>query len=196
MYCFLSPSSSLAWYITSFCSAQSLSRGHLSGFLQLHLFILFLVVGFVTFALCACMIVWMFLVHEYESFTVCLLINLWSLCFFGKCVSRRAKNLFPIFVVTVMLKGGLYHSMLRFFCFLFFLFLFSLSSSGFWYFRVYLNPLSSSAFWYVSFASSNSFALLDILLSLWLMAFGIPFITVGGWLLFTLMYLVVSLGFL
>ena len=62
-----------------------------------------------------CLVLFMQLLLVWIVLRLKILLSLWS---FGKCLSTRAENQCPILVLTLLLNGGLYQSML-FHCWLF-----------------------------------------------------------------------------
>ena len=67
----------------------------------------------ISFLLCDLMMLATFWVQQYFTFTVLLLNILWSLLEGGKWWRNSWRNLFPTFVETALLKGGLNQMMLR-----------------------------------------------------------------------------------
>ena len=112
-------------------------RGQSALFLQLHMLaswlLLFLEVFFMSWELWDLIIWFMFFIQLYESFRVYLLNILCSLLPLGKCLFTRPRNLAPMFVFTLLLKGGLYHNtFLARFLFLFVAFCCGLSTYCIW----------------------------------------------------------------
>ena len=106
-------------------------------------------------------------------------------------MSTKFRNLAPILVEQFADQGGLYQRILLF---LFFgRVLVSFSGS---YFITKLYPQLFKAFWYWGMASLSTFSLAEILESLLFTASGIFFKIQGGWLLFLLTYVGVSLLFM
>ena len=77
---------------------------------QLHFFdvdvVSDVVLVLIVLALCAWIVAFMFLVHEYEIFTVFLFSRGWSWFALGKCLSSSVRNFLPMLVVTASFQGG------------------------------------------------------------------------------------------
>lgn len=116
-----------------------------------------------------------------------ILFNLWS---GGKQVSINFRNFEPTFLETLLEKGGLNHVIFLFLFFLPFPWFVVGGSNFYWC----LYPLSWRAFWYTGEACLNIFSFEEIDESLLLIASGIFFNILGGWLLWQWTYKGVSFG--
>ena len=132
-----------------------------------------------------------FWVQQYFTFTVLLLNILWSLLEGGKWWRNSWRNLFPTFVETALLKGGLNQIMLRWRFFFVWLLLVLLN------FRMKsVYPLSLRVFlyWYLDELKTSS--LEEFLDKRLLITFGNWLIICGGWFEDLLIYNNKSFGFL
>ena len=118
---------------------------------------------------------------------MCLLKILYKGWIFVKHLSTMFKNYLPRLVFIFEFHGGLYHVM---FCFLFFWWVCWCCCGS--CFSLWLYSLSSSAFWYGVMHSLKIFHLM-ICLKVWF--FGMFFSVVGGWLLCLCTYSNLLLGF-
>ena len=123
------------------------------------------------------------------------------LFFLLKCLSTISRNLFPTFVVTEALNGGLKYMTFLFLVFffvfsLFFVFVLSFSSlfSCFWNWSLLLNPLFFKAFWYSAIESLNISYFFEMLDSLFSIIFGSSFLMFSGWFESLCMYMILCMS--
>ena len=95
---------------------------------------------------------------------MCLLKILESGWFFGKHLSTMWRNFFPRLVLTLQFHGGLYQVV--FLCRFLLRFLLGVCMGCWLYVNLYVYPLSFRAFWYGGTASSKTFWLDEMLVSL------------------------------
>ena len=153
------------------------STGQFAFMRQLHLLSVGLVLGLVfcvpvyvlfrSLWLCPCIIACIFFVQLYPIFIVFLFIILCKGFLLGKFLSIMFRNSLPMFVVTLELKGGVYHIASLFLVFLpVVLVFFSL------YLSLVLYPLLFSACWYSALHVLKASLFADISFSLLFIALG------------------------
>ena len=95
----------------------------------------------IIFLLCELTILAKLGMELYLIFTLFRLQILYSLCDFGKCLSRIVKKLLPMLVETLLLYGGLNHMIFLFLLLLLLIFLFYFSA-GIEHFKLQINRTS------------------------------------------------------